>query len=62
MSAPNIYMDNDETEDRFRWEAFDTDLAGYRRGRDKDEQIRLVVEFQHKIAMQKAASQPVIVF
>lgn len=55
-------MDNDEAEDRFRWEAFDTDLAGYRRGRDKDEQIRLVVEFQHRIAMQTAASQPVIVF
>ena len=55
-------MDNDEAEDRFRWEAFDTDLAGYRRGRDKDEQIRLVVEFLHKIAMQAEVGQPVIVF
>ena len=55
-------MDNEEREDRFRWEALDADLAGYRRGRDKDEQIRLVVEFLHKIAMQAEVGQPVIVF
>ena len=55
-------MDNEETEDRLRWETITPDGERGRKGRNAQDRLRLVLEFQLDQAAPPATAERVIAF